>query len=118
MVAPPGLPVARSGTLSRALRLSPRIEQQPPPPASPVAAGGQVVAVRTLTHSNSASALRHMGKAQLVERFADDESEFALRPNGKGRLSVLVHAVAAAKAAAIPLNTSKQDDNGVRCGGV
>ena len=63
---------------------------------------------------NTAAALRQLGTSKLVAKLAMDESEWALLPHQKERLSSIVQAVAAAKLAAIPFNTAKADDNGVR----
>ena len=62
----------------------------------------------------TAAALRQLGTSKLVAKLAMDESEWALLPHQKERLSSIVQAVAAAKLAAIPVNTTKADDNGVR----
>ena len=63
---------------------------------------------------NTAAALRKLGTSKLVAKLAMDDSEWALLPHQKERLFSIVQAVAAAKLAAIPFNTAKADDNGVR----
>jgi hypothetical protein len=65
---------------------------------------------------NTAAALRQLGTSKLVAKLhvALDESEWALLPHSTERLAAIVQSVAAAKLAAIPVNTANADNNGVR----
>ena len=63
---------------------------------------------------NTAAALRQLGTSKLVAKLALDDSEWALLPRSTERLAAIVQSVAAAKLAAIPVNSAKADDNGVR----
>ena len=114
LVTAPVSPIPCGSELRAARPLSPRMQLQRAPVASPVVVREAAAVVGGHVRPNTAAALRRLGTSKLVAKLAMDESEYALLPYQKERLSSIVQAVAAAKMAAIPFNTAKADDNGVR----
>ena len=114
LVTAPVSPIPCGSELRAARPLSPRVQLQRAPVASPVVVRETAAMCGGHMRPNTAAALRRLGTSKLVAKLAMDESEYALLPRQKERLSSIVQAVAAAKLAAIPFNTAKADDNGVR----
>ena len=114
LVIAPVSPIPCGSQLRAACPLSPRVQLQQAPTASPVVVREPAAAHGVHMRPKTAAALRQLGASKLVSKLALDESEWALLPHQKERLSSIVQAVAAAKLAAIPVNTSKADGNGVR----
>ena len=114
LVTAPVSPIPCGGELRAAHPSSPRVQLQPAPVASPVVVREVSAAQGGHMRPNTAAALRQLGASKLVAKLAMDESEWALLPHQKERLSSIVQSVAAAKLAAIPVNSAKADDNGVR----
>ena len=114
LVTAPVSPIPCGSELRAACPLSPRVQLQRAPVASPVVVREPSAVQGGHMRPRTAAALRQLGTSKLVAKLAMDESEWALLPHQKERLSSIVQAVAAAKLAAIPVNTAKADDNGVR----
>ena len=114
LVTAPVSPVPGGSELRVARSLSPRVQLQSAPVASPVDARQPAVVRSGHVRPNTAAALRQLGTTKLVAKLAQDESEWALLPHSTERLAAIVQSVAAAKLAAIPANSGKADDNGVR----
>ena len=114
LVTAPVSPILCGSELREACPLSPRMQLQRAPVASPVMVRESPVAQGGHMRPRTAAALRQLGTSKLVAKLAMDESDWALLPHAKGRLSEIVQAVAAAKLAAIPFNSARADDNGVR----
>ena len=112
--ASPASPVPCAGELQAARLSSPRVQVQSAPVASPVDIRQPATVSAGHMRPNTAAALRQLGTSKLVAKLALDESEWALLPHSTERLAAIVQSVAAAKLAAIPVNTASEDDNGVR----
>ena len=110
----PASPVPCAGELRAARLSSPRVLVQSAPVASPVDIRQPATVSAGHMRPNTAAALRQLGTSKLVAKLALDESEWALLPHSTERLAAIVQSVAAAKLAAIPVNTASADDNGVR----
>lgn len=83
------------------------------PPASPLQKPADALAALH-ERPRTAAAFRALGAARLADRLCSDSSPWRLCPNDPSLLHAAVMQVAAVRARAIPSNTDRSNDNGLR----